>query len=390
MKRALYAPSVLWLLGLLVACAQPEAANPPQAPRAGSPTSAAAPVKQDWEERWQSVIAEARKEGKVNFYTDWGTVAEPLVNRFSEKYGIEVERSSGTSTEQLAKLQAERRAGLYIADVFSKGSSSLLTTYKPEGFLAPIESSLILPEVRDTRYWTGGRLPYQDKDKTVFGMVLVTNRYVIYNKGLVKEGEITSYKDLLKPQYKEKVIVGDPSVAGAANALVTYLARNVWDLDDTSLYLRSLIKEQKAVVTRDPRLNVESVARGKHAIGLGPWPEPMVEFYRAGAPIGISTGLLEGTQVSCAAGTLALSNRPSHPNASIVFINWMLSKEGQEIFSRSYGNPSQRNDVAVSPEIPPFYIPQKGEKLYQSDEDFVLYQVEIRSIVKKIIDESLQ
>ena len=42
----------------------------------------------------------------------------------------------------------------------------------------------------------------------------------------------------------------------------------------------------------------------------------------------------EGVNLSSAFGSLALMNRAPHPNAAKVFINWLLSREGQTLFQK--------------------------------------------------------
>ncbi len=56
---------------------------------------------------------------------------------------------------------------------------------------------------------------------------------------------------------------------------------------------------------------------------------------------------------------LALVNRAPHPNAARVYINWLLSKEGQTYFSKSQGYPSRRVDVPTEG-LNPAYISVEG------------------------------
>ena len=53
----------------------------------------------------------------------------------------------------------------------------------------------------------------------------------------------------------------------------------------------------------------------------------------------------EGVDLGFAGGMVAIVNRNPHPNATKVFINWVLSKEGQTIHSRAQGIASRRIDV---------------------------------------------
>jgi ABC-type Fe3+ transport system substrate-binding protein len=68
---------------------------------------------------------------------------------------------------------------------------------------------------------------------------------------------------------------------------------------------------------------------------------------------------LKGTDTSPANGALALFNKAPHPNAAKIYINWLLSKEGQTVFARASGYVSARVDVSID-HTEPWRIPQPG------------------------------
>ena len=67
----------------------------------------------------------------------------------------------------------------------------------------------------------------------------------------------------------------------------------------------------------------------------------------------------EGSDISPGFGALSLFHRPPHPNAAKVYINWLLSKEGQSEFSRATGYVSGRVDVP-SDHVAPWRVPIPG------------------------------
>ena len=82
--------------------------------------------------------------------------------------------------------------------------------------------------------------------------------------------------------------------------------------------------------------------------------------------------------------------RAAHPNASLVFINWLLTKEGQTIFQKVYGTPSARLDVDMTG-IDPAFIPQEGEKLISTiSEDWWAGVAGRMEIAKQIFKPLLQ
>ena len=84
------------------------------------------------------------------------------------------------------------------------------------------------------------------------------------------------------------------------------------------------------------------------------------ERIRAGVPLAIidPRQMKEGTDVSPASGGLGLFNRAPHPNAAKVYINWLLSKEGQTAFARHTGYISARLDVPT--DHSPWRVPIPG------------------------------
>lgn len=356
-------------------------ADKAQTPAVGATTPASAA----WEQEWNSTLAEARKEGTVSVYALWGSETRTsLTQAFKDKYGINLEFTPfARGAEISAKAQAEKNAGVYAVDMFGAGGPSLVTGLKPIGLLGPIEPLLVLPEVKDVKLWNGGKLPFLDKDKQAAGLIAAVQRYIMYNTDLVKKGEITTYQDALKPQYKGKITISDPTVTGTGNALMTHLAVDIGNVESARDFLTRLIKDQGVVIQRDNRLNVETVARGKYAIALAPHTDAITEFFKLGAPIDV-VFVKEGAFVSPGSGAVGMPTKLAHPNAGKVFLNWLMSKEGQMVFVKSFGFPSLRADVSTEG-INPIFLAQPGEKLFLTTEEYILFQDKMLGIAANVI-----
>ncbi|MBI4333233.1 MAG: extracellular solute-binding protein [Chloroflexi bacterium] len=384
---------LFWLVMVILAaflvmsgCGQGVA--PLLSPEANGPVAKVV-TKPGWEGKWENTLAEARKEGVVRLYSLWGSETRVLLSQgFKARYGIELEFSPfARGSDLLAKVQAERRAGLYLADAFGAGPPTLLVTMKPEGLLGPFEPLLSLPEVTDPKLWIGGQIPFLDKERLAIGMLAVLQRHIVYNTDMVKEGEVTAYKDLLKPQYKGRIAMADPSLTGTANAMFGHIARDLWTVEEASDWLRQLIRQQEAVILREHRMVVEWTARGKYAIGLAGQTEAVAEFIKLGAPISVAVQP-EGHFISSAGGGVSLAARPAHPSATAVFVNWLLGKEGQALFAvKGYGYPSLRLDVPAEG-INPIFIVRPGEKVFQDSEELVVFRGEMLEVAKKVMDQA--
>jgi len=298
------------------------------------------PVKNTWQQEWDQCIARAKKEGRVVVASSVGPeVRSALSKAFTGKYGVEVEFIQGKPTELIPKVMAERRAGIFSIDLFIGGPGSIDTSLAPAGVLELIDDELILPEVLDKKAWRGGDLLWCDPDQHYHLMFSAGPKYAItVNTTLVKSDELKSYRDLLNPKWKGKIAWFDPTVAGAGQEAFVGLA-NLMDIQ----FLRDLGK-QELIFTRDLRLLGEWVARGKYPIGMGVKEELITEFIQAGAPISRNP-VAEGAVIS-GAGIALMKNVPN-PNAAKLFLNWLLSREGQTVAAKAYGMQSAREDIST-------------------------------------------
>lgn len=345
-------------------------------------TAPARDAKINWEEKWKNILAAARKEGTITIYSSSGpAVQADVANAFKAKYGINIEYVPARPPELAQKVITERRAGIYAADLFIGGGTLQLVMLKPAGILEPIESALILPEVTDLKAWQGGQLPFLDKEHTAIGFIGTFQNYMQRNTDMVKPNEITSYQDLLKPQWKGKMVLQDPNLGGGGLWWLTFLSEKVWSQKEMRSFLERL-KAQDLAVVNDPRLQVEWLARGKYAVGLATRLETSKEFIKAGAHIG-NVRIAEGGLIAHGNGGVGLANKAPHPNGAIVFINWLLSKDGQTVFAKAMGSPSIRLDTTKEG-FDPNAFPSPGEKIAQEDEDFIIATTKVKKIYNEV------
>jgi iron(III) transport system substrate-binding protein len=320
-----------------------------------------------WEAQWEKTVAAAKKEGELSIYLNAPAQVRPaLTQAFEDKYGIRSYVVTGTGPELSARVVSEYTAGLHQADVSFQGCSTLIALIGRRGYLAPIEPMLILPEVRDSKVWFGGKLNY-DKAGLAFRFINHSLPPVVYNTDLVKQNAIQSYLDLQKPEWKKKILMHDPSVLGAGANGISYLG-TLWGLNKAKDYLAYLLNAQEAGVTRNYQQQVEWVGQGKYAVGLWPNPGQVARYLKAGTPIAI-THLKEGAVASPAFGCLGVVAKPAHPNATAVFVNWFLSREGQTLAVKSYQLPSARLDVPPAGILKEFVI-AADQKIFVESEDF--------------------
>lgn len=347
------------LLVLLLAACAPEAAPAPQMPApavapAPAPAPAAAvpvaPAKPAWEQEWERTLVAAKKESRVIIHTVGGGEVRLAFTKIAKLQGIDAEVISMRTAELLPKVFAERRAGLYLNDIYIGGGQTMLNTAKPAGIMEAIDSALILPDVTDPqlikKVWYRGELPWCDKDHTVFLLSLQPGLAITINTNLVKPDEVKSWRDVLDPKWKGKFAFNDPSIGGYPQMAVQTMVHLIGE--DS---VKELV-QAKPIIIRDQRQLVEWLAFGKIAIAMPTPVDIVTEFLRAGAPIKPIIPQ-EGTWLGAGnAGNMILFKNAAHPNASKVFINLITSKEGQDILAPAGGFNSTREDVSTAHLLP--------------------------------------
>lgn len=337
-------------------------------------------AKADWEQQWNKAMMESKKESTVVVYTTSGPeIRVPVGNAFRERYGIPVEFVVGKGAEVSVKILSERKAGIYLADVYIGGATTVVNSLKPAGLLDPIEKTLILPEVIEPQNWYAGKISYIDNDRLILYFIAAPWISISVNSDLVKNADINSWWDILNARWKGKIAYADPTLAGASLKDFGF-----WSHPERLgvEYFKQLAK-QEPFIGRDDRQMVEGVARGKFAIGVGLKTEIVSEFKNAGASI-VHIVPKEGTYMVSAGGNVVLINRAPHPNAARVFINWLLTKEGQTAFSRGYGFPSARVDVPID-HVDPQYFRNPSVKYFWADtEEFLLNQPGQANLAREI------
>lgn len=328
---------------LPLSCASRETAAPAPGVQAPAPEKPAAPVKTGWEAEWEKILTTGRREGVVVLYSTLGSdVRNAFTEAFPKATGIKLDMVTGRSSQAAAKITTERNVGIYLVDVFSAGPNNMFD-FIDKGFLQPLKPQLILPEVKDPNVWFQKKLPFMDKKgDSVFAFRANPGGYTLMiNTNQVKESEVTSFWDLLDSRWKGKIVMDDVTSTGSGQKWVMmgllYWGLN-WD------YMKQIAR-QEPYMGRDERQMIDWIARGKFPIGMAPSSDVAAEFRKAGAPIKMIALKEEIQYISTGGGNVALMKNAPHPNAARVFINWLLTREAQTLYSRARQDNSARIDV---------------------------------------------
>lgn len=263
-------------------------------------------------DREQKLLDAAKKEGVINMYTSMNLEdANPLAAAFEKKYGVKVNiwRSNGETVVQRAVTEA--KANRFDMDIMETAGAQLEMLAREkltQEFYSPSLKDIPSSAVPKHKQWVASRMNF-------FVMA--------YNTNAVKTADVPkSYEDLLDPKWKGKVSIESEDIAWFA------MFSKVWGERKASEYFTKL-SAQKLILRKGHTLIAELVVSGELPLSLTVYNHKAEQLKQKGAPIDWKP--LEPT-VAEPSGVLLAKNAP-HPNASMLFIDFLLSHEGQQILA---------------------------------------------------------
>ena len=258
-----------------------------------------------------ALIEAAKKEGELVYFTTMTlSQSKKVVDQFEKKYPfvkVDLFRTGGGPL--LNKIQTEARGGRYAWDVVS-GRGEMVLPLMNAKFLAPYrspESKTIEEDLVDNEgYWTA----------------YYVNPYVLgYNTNLVKKEDVPqTYEQLLDPKWKGKKISIDDEAYGLLSGLI-----RAWGREKAVSYFKKLAA-QDPVPMRGNTNRVQLTVAGEYSLIVAYAPTIQRETSR-GAPI----DWVPLEPVAVQVNPVMLAAKAPHPNAAKLFIDFLLSKEGQKM-----------------------------------------------------------
>ena len=326
--------------------------------------------------KWAELQAKAKAEGQVVVMGPPAAgLQSGLMAAFKNRYGIELNYLGLNAGEAIARIDTESKAGQVNTDVYMGGTSSCWAM-SPRGEIENMNGKLIDPEILQPSVWRNGKPKLNEpgpmeNPPADFKCSLQTAEWVMtdlfVNTDIIKPGTITSWKDLLKPEYKGKIAAYDPRRSGPGQTPVGYLAA-LFGND----YLKQLYVGQQVKLTADNRQLAEWVARGEYPIGIALVQFAVELFRKQGLPIErVFPADGQGSVTGGFSVVMLIKNAP-HPNAAQLFVNWFASKEAQTIYENEMMETSLRTDV-TSTTLPDYVRPKPGVAYPVDDYSYAHY-----------------
>lgn len=302
--------------------------------------SAVAAVAQSKTADWDKIVEAARKEGKVvASIPPSSELRKGMEIAFTRRYGIGVEFVPARGGAIVQRMVSEAKSGVHYFDLHIGGTESIVSAMLPENILEPVEPFFILPEVKDPKQWWGGHIWVDNAKRYIYNFVAYQTVSLWSNPNEYKPAEFDSFDDLLNPKLRGRIGISDPRTPGSGSSMWSHM-----NYIKGEEYLKKFVG-QKLFVTRDLRLLAENLAKGKIAVTSGIGYSEFQPFIKANLPVTPLPVPKEGLYASGGYGHLVILKNQPHPNATRVFVNWLLGRDGQEIFARGMGVGSRRLEI---------------------------------------------
>lgn len=274
-----------------------------------------------------SIVEGARKEGTLVFYTTMDIQnSKPLLDAFMRKYPFikgDLVRLGGTA--MVSRIMTEAQANANRFDV-AVGISPSYIPMRERNLIAPYVSPEF-PNLYDDTY----------ESKGYWAAVYLNTLVLGYNTKVIPRNDLPkTYEDVLKPQYKQKFIID------IENYDVFVGLSQEWGKEKAIAYFQGLAK-QEPVFLRGNTNRANMVSVGERSMTFV-YAQVIERMKQAGAPVDWIP--LEPVNVEVNVSMLAA--KAAHPNAGKLFIDYLISKDGQE-FLKTFRRIGPRKDVKPDP-----------------------------------------
>ena len=257
------------------------------------------------------LIEGAKREGSVVLYTSLApTESQPLAAAFEQKYGIRVELWRALSDQVVRRAVTEAQARRYDVDVIETNGPEmemLAREHLLAEFYSPHLADLPAEAIPAHRMWFPDRL----------------NFYIVaYNTTKVQRSEIpATLAGFADPRWKGRIAVEATDAEWMATLIKT-------GRTDTGMDFFRELSALGPDVRRGHVLLANLVASGEVQVGLTAYNSNVVPLKREGAPI----DFVPVQPVVARPQGIGVATNAPHPHAALLFADYVLSQEGQELF----------------------------------------------------------
>ncbi|MEO5845000.1 MAG: extracellular solute-binding protein [Caldimonas sp.] len=291
-----------------------------QAP-AGAPAPNQAVFMYRGADREARLIERARQEGSVSVYTSLApTEAAPLVEAFEKKHGIKVQMWRGLSDGVVQRVVSEARAKRNAVDVIETNGPEMESLAREQvlgEFYSPYFADLPAHVIPKHGLWVPDRL----------------NFFVVaYNTAKVKAADLPkTYEGFLDPKWKGRIALEATDAEWMGGVV------KAWGNTRGMAFFNKL-GETRPSLRKGHVLLAQLIASGEVEVGLTAYHANVQSFKKRGAPIDWAPV----EPVIARPQGIGVARFAPHPHAALLFADFMLSPEAQEMLSGMGRSPSSR------------------------------------------------
>ena len=290
--------------------------------------------------RLDALKAGAEKEGHLSIYTS-NTDIDRLVEGFENLYAVDVEVYRGNSESVLQRVLQEDKANYFGNDIWEDNAANL-NVANSEGLLAEYDS-----ELRDQVRAAGRQENWTANRFTVF--------VVGWNTDLVKDGEQPkTLADLADPRWQGKLAMELSDVDWFTTLYQYYLGKGMSEADITALFQRIAANSK---VVKGHTVQGELLSAGQFAIAPSIYSHTVDKAANDGAPVAWRPASGRPIEpVIARPNGAGLMKKAKNPYAAMLFMDYMLSPEGQSLITDDFrigSVESPENDPLAGLEVIP-------------------------------------
>lgn len=310
-------------------------------------------------DREQLLVAGAKKEGKVVWYTALaGGSYKDLARGFEAKYGVPVEAYRGASRDLIAKVLAETQAKRYLMDV-AESSPPLLMLMRAMKRLTPFHVPHLARFSREAREDAGDGAVFWATDRESY-------MGFAYNKDRLPASAVPkNYDGLLNPALKGRMAM---VTTDTGSRTMGALLRNKGEE-----FLKRLRAQEVTMHSVSGQALNDMIISGEVEAS----PTIFRNHARVAAAKGAPVAWVPMDIVPASAGSAGLSSQAPHPHAAVLFIDFLFSPDGQKILE-SYEYGSAAKDYGFQR----WYI-EKGMSIQQLERESDRWERALRDLGRK-------
>jgi iron(III) transport system substrate-binding protein len=302
----------------------------------------------------EELIKAASKEGNLLVY---GTTQidhmQSLIKQFSQKYpAIKGNYLRQGTTAVYERILREQRAGLFAADAYGGIGGLQAWLLAQKGALAPYaspERAAISNNLKDKEgYWTAA-----------YTVSFVT----AFDTRAIKRAEAPrGYDDFLSPKWKGKMWLNEDDIEWYATMF------EIMGKERGTQFMRRLA-QQDLRYGRDPSLAIELLCAGEFPLMIGIHFHHTERLKQKGCPV---DWVVTEPGYNRPPIAIALAKNAPHPAAGKLFIDYLLSREGQRAIQTITLRYPVRSDIELSGEL----LKLKGIRFWDSNWDAIFHNID--------------